>query len=215
MPSVVVPLSSLTPEQPLSDLQERQRWIIQVQLSRANHGGRQQRSNAANVQLQRNILSPLAQALLENFAFGILCGPQLYRYVTLAVREGAAGQILSDISKLTSRVHMVFRLVNTYIIEHYPAAICPTTTTIPLYVHKGTRDEIGTRLLPHYYLPPHRWLHYLYTNYRFEFYNRAVGSPSAITNFWQSINPMDSKLLILPDHIRHKPTLFTTGTPII
>ena len=106
-------------------------------------------------------------------------------------------------------------ILTAYIKDNYKPAIEPASIMLPMYVHKGKPSDIGARILPHFYLPPYRWLHCMYHNYPGEFYNRIAGSPAAITEFWQSIRPPDPKWTNLPAHIRNHPDLLTKGVPII
>lgn len=212
--SVPTTLSTLH-GQPSSDLQEHAHWLAQSQLSRANRGGRDERSNAYNVRILEDQSSPLGQQLLDDFGFGILGGLQALKYATLAVQEGARGKLLHGISELTTVDRRVSSFLFAYFTEHYPFAMSPANVNIPLFVHKGKPDNIGVQLLPHYYLPPHRWLHYLYNNFRTHFFNAMVGSPSAITDFWQGVHRSDPKWLNLLEHIRNHPCLLSKGIPIM
>ena len=63
------------------------------------------------------------------------------------------------------------------------------------------------------WIPPHLWLHFLYTVFPAEFKRRVLGPPGALAEFLARVKPDDPRLLQHP--ARNRPNLRTKGIPIM
>ena len=89
------------------------------------------------MQFERRSAPPLGEALLDDFAFGVLTGPQGHKYATLALKESIAGRVLIDTAQLTIRGHRPSRLfehthvyIYIYTYTHIYIYMC-----IYIYIH--------------------------------------------------------------------------------
>eukprot|EP00969_Alexandrium_andersonii_P317394 14022402-Alexandrium_andersonii.AAC.1 len=68
-------------------------------------------------------------------------------------------------------------------------------------------------MLMHSWIPPHKWMQFLWQHFRQSFKERLLGPEGALQEFWAGVKPSDPKLIHSP--VRDHPRLRTHGIPIM
>ena len=118
---------------------------------------------------------------MEDFLFGYIEASTVQYYAFKGVFEdGLHNQMMRDLAKLrNSRAHDsdINRDLRTYIKKYVPCMEV-ATMKLPLRILKG--PQTGVHEMDVSWIPPHQWLHFLYTAFPAEFKRRALGPPGAL-----------------------------------
>ena len=177
---------------------------------------KRQRAGVEYAEASEASFSYLARYLLEEFAFGILSANQVQKLSMMAKLDAhnsgctcKASKVHSSLGKLSSlgadgiHTNNIQRDLIRYIGSYMKPIVQPQPdcVVIPLKLLKdGAKLKKGTHLIPHYYLAPHKLMHFMYINFKKAFQDKVLGPDGAIEEFWSGVAADDPRLIQLAGH---------------
>ena len=188
-------------------------WSEMAKKHKLHAPGHRQREQS--VEYAEAPFSHLARYLLEEFAFGGVSANQVQKLAWMAKRDGLQHTAVDKLASLGANGKHpgnCNRDLNQYMSKYLHPHVQPQIdcVLIPLKILKGER--LGTHLILHYYLAPHKLMSYMYKEFKNTFQDAILGQEGAMEEFWSGIADDDPRAIQLAnDHPDYK----TKCIPII
>ena len=156
-----------------------------------------------------------AERLLEDYLFGHIQAVQVQAYAALVEDMDIKNDLLHTLAEFGSRgkhASNVNQQLKDFIKTYVPA---PKASEMQLRMQITKGEDRGEQTLPHFWMPIHVWLWWLYSYAYQAFLDRMVGPAGALLDFWSKVDPADPRLEQIPRGKRRWEILSKFCIPII
>ena len=153
-----------------------------------------QRSSAASMGREINTRCIFAERLLEDYLFGHIQAVHVQAYAALVEDMDIKNDLLHTLAEFGSRgkhANNVNQQLKDFIKTYVPA---PKASEMQLRMQITKGEDRGEQTLPHFWMPIHVWLWWLYSYAYQAFLDRMVGPAGALLDFWSKVDPADPRL---------------------